>query len=985
MNPQLAPPPEDMPSNRSALFFERAKDLNLAGGTSSIEQERILRDLFKAASFLPDHIPHYMFLGKVFRQALDITSAIFCYRLVLNLQATNLQARKQLSELLVVRGQELMITAAKVKSTLKFHSARACFDEALEVNKEDTEAWICKSVCHIHTGELTEAFEAINRAIKTPRPTTAEMYILRAKIYWGRGLTEQGNVDIRVAAMMDNTHPEVVSFFNRSFLKAEKLYKESVREFTNGNYKEALLSVNHAMHITTEDVKLLIMQSKIHRMLGELQAAYDSMLRAKTIFEKAFEGTCYPMELPADIVLQINLILNDMSIDYASKGNYTKAILLLNKVIKTEESLSHGGLVKVNHRYLVNRGDCHRALNSLADAVYDYNLALKIMPDDWEIKTRLSLTHYLIATVYFNQSQFRETQFELDKAIKFNPKVSEYYSVRGRTHYFQSNFQQAYADFKKSLELNEDNAEVKEWLSQFDDEERGAVQNTSSQSSGGGGFGGTKPKKSMRRIDFTKVSHTKETHVVRKLEVTSEDSKGLVAWLSACEMVNLGVIEVTTVSNQMGWQDEALTTFLWGREAIGEQKIQYLGADGGGEGLADAFRARGTLAEWQQAVAPVAEHPHVLMALYVSLCAPFLAILDAPAWVLDLCGPTSRGKTSALHVAASVWGQPDPGRDPSACRTWDLTVIGAERTCAALGTLPLMLDDTSRARPNDIATVVYTAAQGQGRTRGTPDGTARVGRWRLPMISTGEAPLRSFGTAGGRTARTMTLWGQPWRGGAVGGVVRSVVAGMRAHHGHAGPALLRYLLDKRDTWPGLREMYRLARDRWVALAPGPTAERLAEYVACVDVCIHVVDQAALVPWQLPVGLLESLWSTLAAEVHDAHGAEEALAAVYGIAVAQRVSYWSLVGDDKIQPHGGWLGRWDRTEDWKFVGFLPQTLRKHLEDLGYPYDATVRAWADKGWLERDGKNMTRHVRFGDFKARLVYVKRSAFDEVEPELA
>lgn len=469
------------------------------------------------------------------------------------------------------------------------------------------------------------------------------------------------------------------------------------------------------------------------------------------------------------------------------------------------------------------------------------------------------------------------------------------------------------------------------------------------------------------------------------VEVTSEDSKGLVAWLSACEMVNLGVIEVTTVSNQMGWQDEALTTFLWGREAIGEQKIQYLGADGGGEGLADAFRARGTLAEWQQAVAPVAEHPHVLMALYVSLCAPFLAILDAPAWVLDLCGPTSRGKTSALHVAASVWGQPDPGRDPSACRTWDLTVIGAERTCAALGTLPLMLDDTSRARPNDIATVVYTAAQGQGRTRGTPDGTARVGRWRLPMISTGEAPLRSFGTAGGRTARTMTLWGQPWRGGAVGGVVRSVVAGMRAHHGHAGPALLRYLLDKRDTWPGLREMYRLARDRWVALAPGPTAERLAEYVACVDVCIHVVDQAALVPWQLPVGLLESLWSTLAAEVHDAHGAEEALAAVYGIAVAQRVSYWSLVGDDKIQPHGGWLGRWDRTEDWKFVGFLPQTLRKHLEDLGYPYDATVRAWADKGWLERDGKNMTRHVRFGDFKARLVYVKRSAFDEVEPELA
>jgi len=65
---------EDLPNQRAAVFFERAKDLNLAGGTSSIEQERILRDLFKAVSFQPDHIPHYMFLGKVFRQALDITS-----------------------------------------------------------------------------------------------------------------------------------------------------------------------------------------------------------------------------------------------------------------------------------------------------------------------------------------------------------------------------------------------------------------------------------------------------------------------------------------------------------------------------------------------------------------------------------------------------------------------------------------------------------------------------------------------------------------------------------------------------------------------------------------------------------------------------------------------------------------------------------------------------------------------------------------------
>lgn len=493
-----------------------------------------------------------------------------------------------------------------------------------------------------------------------------------------------------------------------------------------------------------------------------------------------------------------------------------------------------------------------------------------------------------------------------------------------------------------------------------------------------------------READIPRADLRDSRRIVRVLaplgvEVTSEDAKGLVAWLALCEWVNLGTITVTTVSSMMGWQDDSLTTFLWGRECLGEQAINYLGADSGGEAVADAFRTKGSLDGWKQAVAPVVDHPHVLLALYVALAAPLLAILDAPAFVLDLCGPTSRGKTSALHVAGSVWGQPDPGRDPSAVRTWDLTVIGAERTCAALGTLPLMLDDTSRARQGDVATVVYMATQGQGRTRGTPNGTARVGRWRLPMISTGEQPLRSFGTAGGRTARTMTLWGQPWVGGSVGPVVRAVVAGMRANYGWAGPAMVRYLLAHRECWPAYREQYRLTRDRFVALAQGPTEERMAEYLACVDVAITVVDLAELVPWDLPCNLLDQLWQVLAQEVQDAHGAEEALAAVYGIAVAQRESYWSLTGEEEHQPPQGWHGRWDRTIDWMHIGVLPQVLRRHLEDLGYSYEATVRAWADKGWLERDGRNLTKHVRFATCKARLINIRRSAIVEVGLETA
>ena len=42
------------------------------------------------------------------------------------------------------------------------------------------------------------------------------------------------------------------------------------------------------------------------------------------------------MNLPNDIVRQMNLILNEVAIKYATEGDYEKAILLLNRIIKIE-------------------------------------------------------------------------------------------------------------------------------------------------------------------------------------------------------------------------------------------------------------------------------------------------------------------------------------------------------------------------------------------------------------------------------------------------------------------------------------------------------------------------------------------------------------------------------------------------------------------------------------------------------------------------
>jgi tetratricopeptide (TPR) repeat protein len=502
-----------LPLDRATVYFERAKQLSLFSSGTSLELERLLREIYKALSYENEEIKFYLLLGKIYKLNLDITSSMFCYRFILKQNSSMIAARKFLIELLVLKGKEYMIMGLDLRWKSKFTSARSCFDEALEYNRENLDLWILKSICHVHCHELVEAFEAISKVIKPNRELPAEVYILRAKINWGRGLTEQGNQDIRFAASLDSNHPEVLGFIARSYAKSELLYQEALLAFTMEKYKEALELVNHALHITAEDIKLYILKSRIFRMLKELQSAYEAIMKAKSIFEEKYEIEQYAMQLPPEIMIQTNLILNEMAINYALEGNYQNAILLYNKILRSEETLnatlvslpapctmsgdgqksspgspSNKGnsssnnqtsiLFKtripqshyINYKYYMNRGDCYRALHSYNEAILDYQTALTIESSDWNIKTKLSLTHYLIASNHFNDSAFLNADIELTKAISYNPKVSEYYSLRGKAKYYLSDFLGSHNDYKKVIELDPNNNEIKMRLQQFEDD-----------------------------------------------------------------------------------------------------------------------------------------------------------------------------------------------------------------------------------------------------------------------------------------------------------------------------------------------------------------------------------------------------------------------------------------------------------------------------------------------------------------------------------
>ena len=69
-----------LPSELSDLFYSRALKLYTDGYDTSIELERMIKELSKASSFLPDQFQHYLLDGNIYKKASDLSSAIYSYR-----------------------------------------------------------------------------------------------------------------------------------------------------------------------------------------------------------------------------------------------------------------------------------------------------------------------------------------------------------------------------------------------------------------------------------------------------------------------------------------------------------------------------------------------------------------------------------------------------------------------------------------------------------------------------------------------------------------------------------------------------------------------------------------------------------------------------------------------------------------------------------------------------------------------------------------
>lgn len=490
------------PKLKSAANSRRAARILAEGHNTSVELEKVVRELNVSLQLVPSNIESHMDLAETYCRAYDWSSAVFSLRFVLHANPKHERALLRLRDMYCLMGKEMVLLAL-------YEEAVAHFKNALKYDPAFVEAWTLMAKCFVYIGDFKSAIEAAGRSVALAGATNAELYIFRAKLYWAMGLEAPGNADMRRALDMNKDHPEVLNFLDRSFMRAEMLYNRGMGLLDDGDNMGALACMEQALSLSREDIKLYLTIAKIYRLVGDLDKALFTLQDAAAIYKTRFDEDNFVdeedsldgsdssesenaekddnsrsindndskylaskptlPEIPPIILTQINLIYNDMALKFANEGQYPRAITLLHKVITSERERAayQGGGDLIDYRYFMNRGDCYRAQGENFYASADYHSALEINPGAWEIRTKLSLIHYQTAVNYFNSSTFAAAANELNEAIRLNNRVCEYYLLRGRTNYYQGYYHDACEDFKCAKQLDPDNPGVLEYTSLF--------------------------------------------------------------------------------------------------------------------------------------------------------------------------------------------------------------------------------------------------------------------------------------------------------------------------------------------------------------------------------------------------------------------------------------------------------------------------------------------------------------------------------------
>jgi putative DNA primase/helicase len=472
------------------------------------------------------------------------------------------------------------------------------------------------------------------------------------------------------------------------------------------------------------------------------------------------------------------------------------------------------------------------------------------------------------------------------------------------------------------------------------------------------------------------------------LSVARPRQRDFVGYLSAAR-INRRVRLVT----RTGWHEiEGRLVFVLPGQTIGPAGGERIILDAAAHG---PYEARGAIEDWSDGVARLASgHVLPVLAISAALAGPLLHLAGIEGGGLHIFGQSSRGKTTLLQLAASVWGRGDGG---GFVRTWRATANGLEGAAAAATDTGLILDEVGQVDAREMAAALYALANGTGKARAARDGGLREPKtWRVLAISSGEVPVdgklsedRSRKTRAGQLVRLLDIPAQRAHGvfdhrgpdGDPASLAKAFKLAATSAYGTAGPEFVRRLIDERVTGDDVRAFVASFVKGHVPKGADGQIDRAAHRLGLSAAAGEFATDFGLTAWREGEATEAAAWA-LTAWIAGRGGTEpaevsQAVSTVRRFIENHGDARFDNLDDSDAKPVGNRAGwRKGSGEDRRWL--IPTETWKAEVCAGLDANFVASVLGERGMLERSGDGWQKTMRIDGRLQRVRAVTPRIFD-------
>lgn len=425
------------------------------------------------------------------------------------------------------------------------------------------------------------------------------------------------------------------------------------------------------------------------------------------------------------------------------------------------------------------------------------------------------------------------------------------------------------------------------------------------------------------------------------IEVNENNAKDMITYISDLISINSETIPCNKAVTHLGWVEEGFIPFVEDFKFDGDRSF---------EGVFKDVKEKGDYEMWKEEIRKLrVENETLHFMIAVAFASPLIEILHINPFIVHLWGKSGTGKTVALMIAMSVWGNPKIGH---LVKNLNSTSVGLERLSAFLNNIPFACDELQaiKNKYTNFNELIYSLTQGEGKSRGTIDGGIQEQlKWSCAFLTTGEEPITSETSKEGVKNRVIEIEeNKPLIENG-----KEMVNFLIENHGFAGKEYIENLPNAEY----LRKRHKEIFDELEKV--NPSTGKQTNAIATVLLADEIISKTIF--YDEPLSASQSI-KYFQKDIDEAKR-------IYDLIVD-----WFISNKNRFEESSQneiW-GKYEEIENSFYV--IPKILRDFLSSNNVSFDGIKQKLFDSGYIERKNeKSFTQNARINGSTCKAIKIK------------